>query len=72
MTQLILACDLILSEEGMHPDGIYVNQGEEVEAYYYLPQLVHLLRENFVVNESWGDGIIRGLKITIEQERQCP
>lgn len=67
--KLVLSCNVLLSEEGFHPDGIFIDQGEEVEAYYQLPSLDDLLRDTFgakVVDELNYDRIC-GLRITIEQ-----
>jgi len=66
---LELKCNLLLSEEGAHPDGIYVDRGEN-DIYWRLPQFVELLRESFSVDVSDTSACdaIRGLRITIEQK----
>lgn len=70
MKRLVLKCNLLLSEEGMHPDGVYVDRGE-AKTYYYLPQLVDLLREAFVTmdnSDHSGCDEVKNLCVTIEQE----
>ena len=39
---LIPSCNLLLVEEGMHPDSIFVDRGEGGDVYK-LPELAHLL-----------------------------